>query len=209
MIRRFRKSSDSRRGQNFVELALLLPPLLVLLMGMMEIGFLIHSYSSVAVAAREAARFGARGLHLTLDEIADVAWTAMEVSLQANESNTAIIVTEIDIDPDGSIVRNKSKKFGTIDAVSEVCLTEICAPGLIDVDAMQDENAAFSADAERCSESAGFGCRNDFVIVEIFFDHDLKMATPFVDFFLELPVRIDQQGIMRVLVRRSPWDSGT
>ncbi len=207
-MRRLRELRDKHQGQNFVELALLLPMLLILLMGMMEIGFLIHSYSTVAVAAREAARFGARGLHLSLDEIADVAWTAMEVSLNADESNTAIFVTEIDIDPNGDIVRNENNKFGTLDATSEICLDEICAPGLIDVDAIQDENVAFSADDERCNEDDEVGCRNDIVIVEIFYDHELKMATPFVDFFLALPVRIDQQGIMRVLVRRSPWDAG-
>jgi hypothetical protein len=206
MIRRLRKSPGNQNGQNFVELALMLPMLIILLMGMMEIGFLVHTYSSVAVAAREAARFGSRGLHLTRSEIADVAWAAMDLSIHADDTNTAIFVTQIDIDPDGSIVLEETEKFGSLDADSEVCTSGVCDPGEIDVTAMQAENAAFSADPERCSESAGYGCRNDFVIVEVFFDHELRMASPFVDFFLELPVRVDQQGIMRVLVRRSPWD---
>ncbi|MEJ2571909.1 MAG: TadE/TadG family type IV pilus assembly protein, partial [Anaerolineales bacterium] len=80
-MRKIKFLRDNQRGQNFVEIALTLPLLVALLMGMMEIGFLVHSVSTVATAAREGARYGARGMHLPLDEIADVTKIAMELSL--------------------------------------------------------------------------------------------------------------------------------
>ncbi len=199
---------DGERGQNFVEIALTLPLLIVLLLGMMEVGFLVHSVSTVATAAREGARFGARGMHIPLDEIADVTKIAMELSLNVDidspDANIRIIVTSVDIDPDGSYALQDTYVLGDLDVASEVCFDDPCGAGTIDVDAIAAENAIFSSDAERCNEVT-YGCRNDLVIVEVFYAHELKMASPFVDFFVELPVIIDQQSIMRVLIRRSPW----
>ena len=47
-----------QRGQDLVEFAIALPVLLLLLLGIMEVGVLIFSYSSIANAAREGARYG-------------------------------------------------------------------------------------------------------------------------------------------------------
>jgi hypothetical protein len=45
------------RGQSFIELALLLPVLFLLLAGMVEVGFLFFSYMTAVDLTREAARF--------------------------------------------------------------------------------------------------------------------------------------------------------
>ncbi len=50
---------DSRqRGQTLVEFALLLPVLILLVLAIFEFGRAFYAYSTVANAAREAARFG-------------------------------------------------------------------------------------------------------------------------------------------------------
>ncbi len=49
--------SGKSRGQSFVELAIVLPVLLFLLIGFVEVGALIYSYLSMLDVAREAARF--------------------------------------------------------------------------------------------------------------------------------------------------------
>ncbi len=50
-----------RRAQSIVELAILLPLLLILVGGLAELGFALAVYMSLQDAAREAARFGADG----------------------------------------------------------------------------------------------------------------------------------------------------
>ena len=51
------RSSGRNRGQSFVELAIVLPVLLFLLIGFVEVGAVIYSYLSMLDVAREAARF--------------------------------------------------------------------------------------------------------------------------------------------------------
>ncbi|MCS6964066.1 MAG: pilus assembly protein [Thermoflexus sp.] len=50
-----------RIGQSLVELAILLPVLLIMVGGLAELGFALAAYMSLQDAAREAARFGADG----------------------------------------------------------------------------------------------------------------------------------------------------
>ena len=54
----FRTGSSGRnKGQSFVELAIVLPLLLFLLIGFVEVGAIVYSYLSMLDVAREAARF--------------------------------------------------------------------------------------------------------------------------------------------------------
>ena len=53
------KGPESKAGQGMVEFALSLPILLVLMLGIIEFGRLLFTYSAVVTATREAARYGA------------------------------------------------------------------------------------------------------------------------------------------------------
>jgi hypothetical protein len=57
MDRKKPKSHRKSNGQSFVELAIVLPLLLFLLIGFVEVGAIIYSYLSMLDVAREAARF--------------------------------------------------------------------------------------------------------------------------------------------------------
>lgn len=58
---RFRKrNSEHKRGQAFLELALILPVLLIMLIGMVEVVFFIGRYLDVLDLTREAARFASQ-----------------------------------------------------------------------------------------------------------------------------------------------------
>ena len=46
------------RGQSLIEFAILLPVLLLLILGVFDLGRVIYYYSAIANAAREGARFG-------------------------------------------------------------------------------------------------------------------------------------------------------
>jgi len=58
MIRKFVKTE---RGQTLVELALILPIIILILFGTLEFGRIFHSYIVITNAAREGARLGALG----------------------------------------------------------------------------------------------------------------------------------------------------
>ena len=49
------------KGQGLVEFALIVPFLLVLIVGIIEMGVILNRQITVVNAAREGARFGARG----------------------------------------------------------------------------------------------------------------------------------------------------
>lgn len=51
-------NSNAQRGQSLVEMALTLPVVLMLLMGIMDFGRMMFLYSQVSNAAREGARYG-------------------------------------------------------------------------------------------------------------------------------------------------------
>lgn len=51
----------NRRGQSLVELALILPIIVLLLFGTVEFGRVFHSYINITSAVREGARLGAVG----------------------------------------------------------------------------------------------------------------------------------------------------
>ena len=52
------KRSANERGNSLVEIALVLPVLLVLFLGIIEVAFLLFAHVQVANAAREGARYG-------------------------------------------------------------------------------------------------------------------------------------------------------
>jgi len=53
----FKLRRGDSRGQSFVELALIIPLILIMLVGMIEVGFLIFNYLNALDLTREAARF--------------------------------------------------------------------------------------------------------------------------------------------------------
>ena len=53
------KTHPARRSQAMVEFALIMPLLLLLVYGLLEVGILVFQYASVVTASRQAARYGA------------------------------------------------------------------------------------------------------------------------------------------------------
>lgn len=67
MIRVFLIGSDvmrwlrNEKGQSFVEFALILPVLLIIVMGILEFGLMFNAYITISNASREGARLGSLG----------------------------------------------------------------------------------------------------------------------------------------------------
>ncbi|HIE39005.1 MAG TPA: hypothetical protein EYH30_02230 [Anaerolineales bacterium] len=101
------------RGQSMLELALILPVLLVLILAVVEVGFAMRNYLLVMAANREGIRFAARGRFTDETiaqriisaggtiETADGSVTFLRTT--GNAPNTGIIITHIPIQDDGTI----------------------------------------------------------------------------------------------------------
>jgi len=58
---KIRKRAEGEKGQSLAEFALLLPVLIILLVGIVEIGWGLNSYLTVVDGARDGARLGSKG----------------------------------------------------------------------------------------------------------------------------------------------------
>lgn len=72
------KQSANERGSSLVEVALVLPVLLTLFLGIVEVAFLLFAHVQVANATREGARYGSLcRLHANCDALTDVVKTTV------------------------------------------------------------------------------------------------------------------------------------
>ena len=73
-----KKRRTAERGNSLVETALVLPVLLVLFLGIVEVAFLLFAHVQVANATREGARLGSLcRLHANCDTLTDVVKTTV------------------------------------------------------------------------------------------------------------------------------------
>lgn len=94
------KRSANERGSSLVEVALVLPVLLVLFLGIVEVAFLLFAHVQVANAAREGARYGSLcRLHANCDSLTDVVKTTvlgeaqfLDMTDADSGGNTAVVV---------------------------------------------------------------------------------------------------------------------
>jgi len=105
------------RGQSLVEMAITLPFLLILFLGMTEVGYYMFATISVHNTAREAARVAAKEPQFsnnTIDDWAtmvmtDVLKSATASFLNPSGDDDTVIVTHITTDSSGTITTCESK----------------------------------------------------------------------------------------------------
>lgn len=190
------------KGQSLLELAVVLPVILLLFIGMVEVGWAMHSYVTVATAAREATRFGARGNFDAEDiaEVALVALGALDVQLEGPDVNTTVIVTLVDIDPTGTYTVTTPYITGTLPVTSSILTGEL------DIAQVAADNLAFNQDPFHCPVESPPPCEvdsvNDLVVVEAFYRHTQMLGLPIVSHVLSNPIPIYSRGLMRMGVSR-------
>ncbi|MDO9303128.1 MAG: TadE/TadG family type IV pilus assembly protein [Anaerolineales bacterium] len=81
MTKRKRKSTQSERGQSLVELAITLPILILLLLGTLDFGMAIFSYSMLRDAAQEGAFYGS----FNPSNVAEIENRARNISPRADD----------------------------------------------------------------------------------------------------------------------------
>lgn len=94
---RFRKAKNREEGQAMVELALVLPILLLILLGIIEFGHIFYSYLVIQNASRDGARYGVvwdsgNNHYVTNPEVVTLVKSKTTV-LQKPDTNVAINIT--------------------------------------------------------------------------------------------------------------------
>lgn len=113
------------RGQGLVEFALVLPILVLLLLGVTEMGFALYNYMTLATANREGVRLASRA-RFTDDMVSNLVVSSgglveradgtfePNMRLLGEDSNLGVIITHIYIDPDGNLLDSTTYVTGTI-----------------------------------------------------------------------------------------------
>jgi hypothetical protein len=189
-------------------MSLMMPIVMVLFAGMIEVGLAAHAYVVVSSAAREGARFGSRGVHVPFNDITSI----IEVGLgkvitpvfYGADANATIIVTEVDIEDDGSYAIHSQNILGDLAVSSSVCEPSEfeCPSGSLDIQEFVDANASFNENPEFCVENSG--CDGDFVVVEVVYLHKSAVLSGFTRELIPDPFPINARAVMRVLHRRPP-----
>jgi hypothetical protein len=189
------RSNRTQRGQGLVELALALPALLVIFLGLVELGFLLRAHLVVVNANREAARFASRGTYSN-EQIVQRALTSFAGQLPAVaegvDANTEIIVTRFHIPPE------KSKGgtyyppyvFGDLGEESKLDLDATVARLKDENDKFNDDLIAAESDAQRTTQ--------DVVYIEIFYYHYEVIRAPIVEWVFPDPMVVYVRTAMRV-----------
>ena len=98
-------SRSSARGQSLVEMTLITPLLLLLFIGVLEVGWAIRGYIVLLNADREATRFAARGWYLNFDQTdRDAVGYASVVSHTLNSISRQLPFDVLSDDPNGTLI---------------------------------------------------------------------------------------------------------
>jgi len=201
------------RGQGLLELAVILPVLLILLMGLVEIGYALRDYLVVVNACREGCRFAARGRFSDQDVGARVVSAGGVVSLgnpstdvpflrtHGTEENTGIIVHHIVMDSAGAVPTYTTYVSGVLPSGPSGVTPILAANSHISLTQVIDRHGPVTQDINATREEAGYErMANHIVIVEVFFMHHPLWNNPFVP--LPDPWMMRAQAEMRVVTDR-------
>jgi len=189
-----RRENDRQDGQSIVELALVLPLLLMILIGMVEVGWAMRSHLVVSAASREGARFAARQVfeYPEIGEVIYVAMLGLDPVLEDPDANATIIIPKVQIDPEGvwSIDGGQPYITGTLPVTTQLDSAFY--------QQIADENAAFNDVPGRSGDS-----ENNVIVVEVFYDHPLLLGTRMGAQTIGLgPLRLYSRSISRIGVSR-------
>ena len=205
--------SAGNKGQSLVEVAIIAPILLIMFIGVLEVGWAVRSFVVAQNATREAARFAARGRYLDFskidpDEIGYSYVISHELISMAGQipmdvdpatANGTIIVSHLLVDtgpcPDPNDPHNPDYRD------DDLILTPL-TPGYSHFMATYGQPQASQVDfaalvAEMQVENEVFNCQlaarspgeyipsvNSVIVVETFYGHHLLVGTPFLSPFL-------------------------
>ncbi len=225
---KFKKFNKERQGQSLVEFALVLPVLILLIIGMVELGFAFYSYMTVANANREGGRLAARGVFTDPNIARRILATAgmreidpgvYEPNLRTLgvDPNTGILIIHVPIYYDSrtdqasldladirTYVTGTLPISGTVRPLAVSDSRVLPSIDEFDVDRYIDMTEVINA----MREEEGYEVQNnELVIVETFMGHKLVMNYPAI-LPLEDPLPLYFSSIFRVTLGTRSQQSG-
>lgn len=183
-------------GQGLVETALVFPVLLIVLSGMVEMGFLMNEYLALQDSARNAARFAADGLYYARDTDMDCSTTRdfyrqtaclvnqelaqerPEVSINIGTGYDDIVISAFSILGSGaSTVSNRHPDENGENGWS------------ISTDSFGAANQVSRFTSAEVAAKLNAGAPSTgFVLVEVFYEYEHKLKLPWITAFLHDPL---------------------
>jgi hypothetical protein len=205
---------DKRRtewGQGLLELAVILPVLLILLMGMVEIGYALRDYLILVNACREGCRFAARGRFSDQDVEARVVSAGGVVRrggidvpflyTHETDGNTGIIVSHVYMDSAGDVPTYTASYTGVLPSGAGTVRKIAEEDSQIDQVRLVERHGPATQSINATREAAGYEqMGNHIVVVEVFYMHHPLWNNPFVP--LPDPWMLRAQTEMRVVTDR-------
>jgi hypothetical protein len=188
-----RRRTEGESGQSLAELALVMPLLLMILVAMVEVGWAMRAHLIVSTASREAARFAARRVfdYDEIEEVAEVALLALNPVYEGADANTTVIITKVQIDAEGEWSIDGGQPYVTGDLPVESRMDDAA------YEQIAADNVVFNA------AHGGIDSENNVVVVEVFYDHDLLLASRITSGWIGLgPLRLYSRSINRIGVSR-------
>jgi len=197
----------TERGQGLLEMAVILPVLLILMLGVAEIGYALRDYLIVANANREGCRFAARGRFSDSDiggRVVIAGGGVLRTDIGDADPNTGIIITYIEMD-----------RFGDVPVYNTPWVSGVIPSEAGGVQLIMAENSMITAtlyeivERHRVSTQSINATReaamyepmdNHVVIVEVFFIHHPLFNNPLLP--LPDPWTMHAQTEMRVTTSR-------
>ncbi len=180
-------------GQGIVELAVILPVLLILLLGVVEIGYALRDYLVIVNACREGGRFAARGRFSDTRVGERVVSAGGYIGTGGSSStdmpflrttgpdpNTAIIITHIPMDPSGEVPSYTVWVSGTVPITGGV-RTALAADSRVSIADIVNRHGGTTRDINATRVAAGYeAMHNHIVVVEVIFMHHPLWNNPLV-----------------------------
>lgn len=202
------------KGQSLVEMAIISPILILMLLGVFEVGAAIRTYMAVLNANREAARFAARGLY-TDDQAYAHFVAVLSPDVPTDESNTTVYIrrffvdTGIPMDASDDVYTSSLRVWGSLhpanSTVEEIAEAASELGNEVNVVLYNREVAAACAsglEPMRCTALMAFDFdmapvdwhKEQFVYVEAHYNHEQV-----INFFGHYTTPLYTQTMMRIV----------
>ncbi|MFH2103184.1 MAG: TadE/TadG family type IV pilus assembly protein [Chloroflexota bacterium] len=174
---------DSRRGQSFVELMLVVLLLALLLAGVVEFGFLINQYMHLMDAARESARFSSSSSPFRPDGSMEPVFYEIAAQVATN------VMDPIALDP---------ARDDVVISVFTVSGTSITRFPDADGWSLYGNRASRFTSAEVMSRIPGTAPGAGVLVVEVFYSYDHVLDLPVFSDIVPNPIQVHSYTIMPI-----------
>ena len=203
-----RSTAHAEGGQSAVELAIILPVLIIMMVLVAESGYLLRNFLVISGANREAARFAARGRYtdqrageraVAAGGIVTLGGTDVPfLRTHGTEPNTGLIITHLPMNIDGDVISVTTWVSGVIASpdgtrpyptIEEPPAGEICRDSHLDRDDIESRHGDATGRVNAYRTGAHYEpTENHVVVVETFFAHDPLMVTGFLPVPAVIPI---------------------